>query len=912
MKKNQNYLLILAIFAIFTAIAPLKAQHIATGKLVDTKGQPIGDAEVILNGRIDFIVNRQGTFSFMYPQADIQTVTINKRGYRVKNWEKNSDKTILTINVYSTIINSIKGRLIDIKGINIPNAKIILDGLNSVNTATSDARGVFNFKLNTDIDQAQVGFIINGTLVRSEECLWDGNNVTVRLSKVADKGDLMAQKDSPNPNKDTKNEENQNPQKIKQDQNIDKQNISVLVYNENKKPKADVHVSVNGVMHITDKSGLFMLTGASESKNFNFVAEEQEIDYIKHSDNNVFIYLKKTYEPQIRKEVDEIIKDTASIDYQQYDYEEDFNRVVNQLELKKQLLIEKSEHIREEMDLIGAKLRKSTALSPEQKLELKTYLGTLEGALVKNEVAYEEAEGKMQIMVDKMKHSIYEKDSAVSEMQHEVEDANKENAFLKVELIIAVFLGLGMLILAILMYRQSKRMAEQKAEIEKQKVEIEHAYSNIKIISDIGQDITATLDFKELIQTVNDNLSILMDASFFGVGVVNHEEGRIDFTDFIKNGQIQQNHSELLTDNTKFSAWCVKHRKVVFVTDLEKEYKKYLHTNEFVWTAEMPKSLIYMPLIIEDKVIGVITVQSDNRNAYKEIDVKILQTLDSYIAIALSNINAYQIINNKNHHITDSIRYAQTIQQAILPNNKQMSEAFDEHFIIYKPKDIVSGDFYWLDLIPVEDLIASEKAGGAMTFLAVVDCTGHGVPGAFMSMVANHLLSEIINVKHIYSPSVVLETLDARVRESLKQYEKVNDDGMDISLCQIRYDENTVKILYAGARRPLFYYQKSTQTIEVLRGDRMSIGGLKRKENMFVNKELSLRKGDYMYMYTDGLTDQNSTDMQKFSSKRLKEFFQNTGHLSVIQQGEFLQKAFADFMQNEEQRDDIAVIGVKL
>jgi serine phosphatase RsbU (regulator of sigma subunit) len=81
---------------------------------------------------------------------------------------------------------------------------------------------------------------------------------------------------------------------------------------------------------------------------------------------------------------------------------------------------------------------------------------------------------------------------------------------------------------------------------------------------------------------------------------------------------------------------------------------------------------------------------------------------------------------------------------------------------------------------------------------------------------------------------------------------------------------------------------------------------------MFVNKELSLRKGDYMYMYTDGLTDQNSGDMQKFSSKRLKEFFQNTGHLSVIQQGEFLQKAFADFMQNEEQRDDIAVIGVKL
>ena len=201
---------------------------------------------------------------------------------------------------------------------------------------------------------------------------------------------------------------------------------------------------------------------------------------------------------------------------------------------------------------------------------------------------------------------------------------------------------------------------------------------------------------------------------------------------------------------------------------------------------------------------------------------------------------------------------------------------------------------------------------GAITFLAVVDCTGHGVPGGFMSMVANHLLSEIINVKHIYSPATVLETLDLRVRESLKQYEKVNDDGMDIGLCQIRYEGDTVKIVYAGARRPLYYYQKSTQSVEAIRGDRMSIGGLKRKENTFVNKELTLQRGDYLYMNTDGLIDQNSPDMQKFSSKKFKEFLQNTGHLSVSQQGEILQKALADFMQNEEQRDDIAVVGVKL
>lgn len=907
MKKSLIYIFLsICLLINFTSIL---AQNLATGRVIDSKGLPITEGEIILNGRMDFMLNKQGTFSFMYPQGGVQTVTINKRGYRVKNWEKSDDKTLITINVYSTIVKNIRGKLSDANNKPIANAKVILDGLNSVNTVTTDAKGNFNFKLNEEADQSQIGFIINGTLVRSEECIWDNGNVTVKLSALSNKGDLMAQKNSPTNDKKTDNSKDPKP---KVEQNIDKQAISVLVYDENKKPKANVHVSVNGVMHITDKNGLFELTGATDSENFNFVAEEQELSYIKHSDNNVFIYLKKTYEPEIKKEVAEILKDTASIDYQQYDYEEDFNRVVNQLELKKQLLIEKSEHIREEMDLISAKLRKSNSLSSEQKLELKSYLGNLETALVKNEVAYEEAEGKMQLMVDKMKHSIYEKDSAVNEMQHEVETANKEKEFLKLELIIALILGIGMLILAILMYRQSKRVAQQKAEIEKQKVELEHAYSNIKIISDIGQDITATLDFKELIQTVNDNLSVLMDASFFGVGVVNHDEGKIDFTDFLRDKQIKRTHTELLADTSKFSSWCVKHRKVVFITDIEKEYKKFVHNADYTPSPDSPKSLIYMPLIVEDKVIGVITVQSNSKNAYKEIDVKILQTLDSYIAIAMSNINSYQIIESKNRHITDSIRYAQTIQQAILPNAKQMNEAFDEHFILYRPKDIVSGDFYWLDYLTVADLPESERAEGAMAFLAVVDCTGHGVPGGFMSMVANHLLSEIINVKHIYSPCQVLETLDLRVRESLKQYEKVNDDGMDISLVQVRYNGDTAKILYAGARRPLYFYQKQTQIVDSLRGDRVSIGGMKRKENAFVNKQLTLRKGDYLYMYTDGLTDQNSPDMQKFSSKRLKEFIQNTAHLSIAQQGEILQKALADFMQEEEQRDDIAVVGVKL
>ncbi|MFY7786919.1 MAG: GAF domain-containing protein, partial [Thermoflexibacteraceae bacterium] len=812
--------ILLFFFSVLSILPHLLFAQLSTGKVADEKGNAVGDCEVIINSRIDFTVNKQGQFQFMYPQAGIQTLVLNKSGYKLLNWNYEKDNQLLNIVVAPTIIKSIKGKLTDKDGKAITNARVIIDGLNSVNTTTTNAKGEFSFSFKKEVDQDQVGFIVEGTLIRSDECFWSGNQVIIKTINLAKDGNLMAQKNTEEPI--------QKPTPPVPDQNIDRQSISVIVYKDDRKPAQGVHVAVNGVMHQTDQQGTFSLMGASDSENFNFVVEEAEISTIRHSDNNVFIYLKKTYEPEIRKQVEDILKDTAVLSYSQYDYEEDFNRVVNQLELKKQLLFEKSEHIRSEMDLITAKLRRSGNISEDQKIELKTYLSNLEQALVKNDIAYEEAEGKMQTMVDKMKTTIFEKDSAYSEMQHHAEEVEGELRFVKIELLIAVILGIGMLILAVLMYRQSKKLSAQKKEIEQQKYEIEHAYSNIKIISEIGQEITATLEFKELLQTVNDNLSILLDASIFGVGVVNYNEDRIDFTDFIKDENIQRSHYEMLNDTKKLAAISVKQRKTIVIEDLEKEYKKYIHTTDFVVTADMPKSLIYMPLTINDQVIGVITVQSNNKSAYKDIDVKILQTLDNYITIAMSNISSFQEIKNKNRQITDSIRYAQTIQQAVLPNHKQFSDIFEGHFVLYKPKDIVSGDFYWLDHLKSHELINVDAKLGDLTFMAVVDCTGHGVPGGFMSMVANHLLSEIINVKHIYEPDVILNTLDLRVRESLKQYEKVNDDGMDLGLCRIAYQGDDVIVQFAGARRPLWYYQHSTQTFDMLKGDRASIGGMHR------------------------------------------------------------------------------------
>jgi len=169
-------------------------------------------------------------------------------------------------------------------------------------------------------------------------------------------------------------------------------------------------------------------------------------------------------------------------------------------------------------------------------------------------------------------------------------------------------------------------------------------------------------------------------------------------------------------------------------------------------------------------------------------------------------------IEMQNQNIKASIRYALTIQKAFLPREDDLKH-LGEHFILYKPKDIVSGDFYWMSIV--------EKT----IFIAAVDCTGHGVPGAFMSMVGNRLLNEIVNEKHIFIPSEILTELNAGIYKVLRQDQSDNNDGMDLCLCKMEKFENETKITFCGARRPIFYYSKNCSELQTLKSDRKSIGG---------------------------------------------------------------------------------------
>ena len=265
-------------------------------------------------------------------------------------------------------------------------------------------------------------------------------------------------------------------------------------------------------------------------------------------------------------------------------------------------------------------------------------------------------------------------------------------------------------------------------------------------------------------------------------------------------------------------------------------------------------------------------------------------------------------LETQNNKLNDSLTYAENIQAAILPIQSQLKKEFDV-FILYRPKDIVSGDFYWFTQIHENGMPSP------ITFLAVVDCTGHGVPGAFMSMIGNRIFNEIIAEKRILEPSKILELLNQYIVEALKQETTDNTDGMDVCLISMEHTENNTKnIRFAGAKRPLYYFSKNDGEIKKIKGDRYSIGGINKnkKEKQFTSKELKLHKGDILYLTTDGIFDQVNNSRKRFSSKRfLNVLNQNTDQSLEIQHSE-MEKTLEEFRGNSEQRDDITVLGAKI
>ncbi len=255
----------------------------------------------------------------------------------------------------------------------------------------------------------------------------------------------------------------------------------------------------------------------------------------------------------------------------------------------------------------------------------------------------------------------------------------------------------------------------------------------------------------------------------------------------------------------------------------------------------------------------------------------------------------------QNRQITDSIRAAQLIQNAMLPYEHRIKSKFDGFFAIYRPKDVVSGDFYWL----------AEFENKAL--FAVVDCTGHGIPGAFMSMIGDALLDKVVLQLEEKDPAKVLELLDIEVHMALSQDDTGDMNGMDVALISVeKLPDGQFKIIFAGAKRPLYLCRKGSNTLEVLPGDRRVVGGATKHRIPFTNKEAIVEAGSLLFMATDGFTDQNNRDRKKFSKKRLVATIQENLGKPLDDIKVSIEKELNDFQDDMPQRDDIVLVGLRL
>jgi PAS domain S-box-containing protein len=274
------------------------------------------------------------------------------------------------------------------------------------------------------------------------------------------------------------------------------------------------------------------------------------------------------------------------------------------------------------------------------------------------------------------------------------------------------------------------------------------------------------------------------------------------------------------------------------------------------------------------------------------------------------------VIEQKNKDITDSISYAKRIQTAILPTEDDMAKVVKDYFVFYRPKDIVSGDLYWATTVTTTPASGPSKK---LSLIAALDCTGHGVPGAFMSIVGHTILEQTITDPDVNSPAAALDYLNNGVIKTLKQ--KADDDfsikdGMDIAMVAI--DEASKKLEFAGANNPVYVVRKGELT--QLNGDKQPIGAYLKESRLFSNKQFDLQEGDCVYIFTDGVPDQfGGPKGKKFKYKQLQEILVQNSTKPMSEQKKSITTAIDDWMNFPltgggtcEQTDDMLIIGIRI
>jgi len=340
-----------------------------------------------------------------------------------------------------------------------------------------------------------------------------------------------------------------------------------------------------------------------------------------------------------------------------------------------------------------------------------------------------------------------------------------------------------------------------------------------------------------------------------------------------------------------------------------KELNKLYESGEIKLFGSQSTSLLGVPLKLSGNTVGVMAVQCyDSTDAYSAKDEELLVFVSDHIARAIESVRAeekirkqHQLVLQQKQAITDSINYARRIQKAVLPSAAYIDNILSDYFTIYKPKDIISGDFYWVREID------------GYSVVIVADSTGHGVPGALMSMLGVTLLNEQFRTFGIREPGVILGHLRNKVKEILAQEGSVNDqkEGIDMAIAII--DQEKKELQFAGANRPLFLFRKNDDyELFVIKGDKQPIG-VHWEENEFTNHLIKLQEHDSFYIFSDGFVDQyGGTKRKKFKTRNFKKLLLSVQGESMKNQKKLTEEAFDKWRGSHEQIDDVCVFGVRL
>jgi len=316
---------------------------------------------------------------------------------------------------------------------------------------------------------------------------------------------------------------------------------------------------------------------------------------------------------------------------------------------------------------------------------------------------------------------------------------------------------------------------------------------------------------------------------------------------------------------------------------------------EFVNSLQANANLIAeQKTILETKV-----VERTQELAIKNEELK--QNQEEIIAQKDFILQQHHYLKQRDERLTSSIQAAMLIQKAVLPTEEALNVLLKEHFLLYLPKDVVSGDFYAVYWV-LDKLI-----------VVAADCTGHGVPGAFMTLVGKTLLDKIIEQQEITSPADILQQLHLEINATLHQTDVKADQGMDIAICTIyKKSLSSIEVVFGSAKRPLFYYSQQNTSLLEVRGNRNSIGGFRRKQMVFDNHIVYLQPNDILYLCSDGFIDQNNEARESFGVQKFKNMIAQNAQYPLSMQKQLYYKQLQQHQYGTEQRDDILLLGFKV